>query len=196
MSRATIVSAAPPATTSRDPRAGPYPMGLMALLATVTMLFAAFTAAILVRRSAPDWTPVALPGLVWANLGVLAAASAMVERGRRSLRRGLAGPAASALGAGALLGLLFLAGQVATWSALADRGVLLPTNPHAAFFYTLSAVHGAHALGGVAALGWTWRRARRGAYAPGRDTGLLHAAVFWHYLGLVWLYLLVVLSTL
>lgn len=177
-------------------RPGPYPIGLMALLATVTMLFAAFTAALFVRRTGTDWVPVPLPPIVWANTVILIASSAAVELARASVRRDVSGLPARWLAIATLLGVLFLAGQVGAWRMLAGRGVFLPTSPHAAFFYMLSAVHGAHVLGGLAALTWTLQRTMRGAYTRARHGGLTHAAVFWHFVGGVWVYLLALLSTL
>jgi cytochrome c oxidase subunit 3 len=176
--------------------AGPYPVGLMGILATVLMLFATFTAAILVRRAGTDWIRVPLPLVVWPNTVLLLASSVAVELARRAVRRGGAVRPAQWLGAAGALGVLFLAGQVVAWRDLAARGVFLPTNPHAAFFYMLSAVHGGHVVGGLAALTWTLRRAARGAYTRGRDAGLAHAAIYWHVVAGVWIYLLVVLSTL
>jgi len=175
---------------------GPYPIGLMAILATAAMLFAAFTAALLVRRTGGDWARVELPPIVWVNAALLLASSAAVELGRRAVRRGALPLAAPRLATGGILGALFLAGQILAWRALAARGGFLPTNPYAAFFYMLSAVHGVHVLGGLGGLGWTLRRTIQGAYSPARHTGLTHAAIFWHFVGGVWIYLLVVLSTL
>lgn len=175
-------------------RPGPYPMGLMALLATVAMLFAAFTAALLVRRSGADWVPVELPSIVWANAAVILVSSALIELSKTSLRRGDRAFTPVWLACGAVLGLFFLAGQVVAWRALIDQGILLPSNPHAAFFYMLSAIHGAHVLGGLGALAWTLRRAMGGAYTSSAHTGLSHAAIYWHFVGITWVYLLILLS--
>lgn len=158
-------------------RPGPYPMGLMAVLATVTMLFAAFTAAMLIRRTGPDWARVPVPPVAWANLGVLAASSLALEAARRRARRPWAAIA---------LGFVFVGGQLMVWQTLAARGIFLPTNPHASFLYMLSALHALHVLGGLAALAWTARR----------PASLAHAAIYWHFVGIVWLYLLILLSTL
>lgn len=177
-------------------RSGPYPMGLMAVLATATMLFAAFTAALLVRRTGADWVPVKLPSIVWPNTALLAVSSVLVERARACVRRGGVNRSARWLAIASLLGVLFLAGQILAWRMLAARGVFLPTNPSASFFYMLSAVHGAHVLGGLVALTWALRRALRGAYTAARHAGLTHAAIFWHFVGGLWVYLLVVLNTL
>lgn len=177
-------------------RTGPYPMGTMAILATVAMLFAAFTAALLVRRTGTDWMRVPLPSIVWLNTAVLVASSAAVELARACVRRGSTQRSMRWLAIAGVLGLVFLAGQVIAWLMLADRGVFLPTSPHAAFFYMLSGIHGAHVLGGLVALAWTLRRALRGAYTPAHHAGLNHAAIYWHFVGGVWIYLLIVLSTL
>lgn len=177
-------------------RAGPYPMGLIAILATAAMLFAAFTAALLVRRTGGDWARVDLPPIVWLNTTLLLASSAAVELARGAVRLGAPPLASARLATGGVLGVLFLAGQILAWRALAAGGGFLPSSPYAAFFYMLSAVHGAHVLGGLAALGWTLRRMMRGAYSPTGHAGLTHAAIFWHFVGGVWIYLLVVLSTL
>ncbi len=175
---------------------GPYPMGLMSLLATVAMLFAAFTAALLVRRTGTDWTALALPPIVWLNTAMLLAASVTVELARAGARRGAQTALYRQLRLAAALGVLFLVGQVLAWRSLAAQGVFLPSSPHAAFFYMLTAVHGAHVLGGIGALAYTLRRARHGAYSPTRYTGLTHTAIYWHFVGGVWAYLLVTLSVL
>jgi cytochrome c oxidase subunit 3 len=177
-------------------RPAPYPAGIAAVLVTVGMLFAAFTAALLVRRTGTDWKPVALPPIVWVNTVILLVSSGAVELARAAVRRGDSRRCAGWLAVAGLLGVAFLAGQVVAWRLLALRGVFLPNNPHAAFFYVLSAVHAAHLLGGLAALGWTLRRAARGAHTAAHHAGLTHAAIYWHFVGGVWVFLMIVLSTL
>lgn len=178
------------------PREGAYPAGLMGVLATVTMLFAAFTAALLVRRAGHDWVPVDLPRIVWVNAAVIMASSIAVELGRQAARVGMQPLAYTRIAGGLVLGALFLTGQVMAWRALAARGVFIPTTPHAAFFYLLSAVHGLHVLGGLGALAWAVRRLARSPGLPLARASLAQVAVFWHFVGALWLYLLAVLTIL
>lgn len=184
-----------PSASSWDERHGPYPIGLGVVLVTVAMLFSAFVAALLVRRTGADWTEIELPPLVWVNTGILLLSSAAVELARGAVRRGSREAAVRLLGIAATLGVLFLAGQLAAWHELTAHGLALASGPHAAFFYMLSGTHGAHVLAGVVALFWTRARAARGAYRS-QAAGLTHAAIFWHFVGGVWLSLLAVLTTL
>jgi cytochrome c oxidase subunit 3 len=193
--------------TAALPGFGPYPddrprvrephaIGLVAIVTTVVMLFTAFTAALLIRRSGEDWFHVPLPGIVWVNTLVLLASSGAVERARAAVRVDAAHRTAGWLAAALALGLLFLAGQIVAWRSLGAHGVLPASNPYAAFFYMLSAVHGAHVLGGVGALTWTLVRARAGRYRAAQHGGVTHAAIYWHVVGGVWLWLLAILYTL
>ena len=177
-------------------RTGPYPMGLMVVLATVTMLFSAFVSAVLVRRSGADWEPLRVPPVLWYNTVALVVSSLFVESSRRALRDGRLDLAVRQLGIGAGLGLVFVIGQAFAWFQLAAWGLALRSGPHVAFFYVLSVLHALHLTAGLAALGWTLRRLASGAYSPARHRGLTHAAVFWHFLGGTWLYLFAALLVL
>jgi cytochrome c oxidase subunit 3 len=153
---------------------------LAALLATVVMLFTAFAAAYLERSTAQEgWTRISLPPILWANTLVLALSSVALEWGRRTGRRRLLGAAIAA-------GLVFLGLQVLAWRELRASGVFLPSSPHASFFYVLTGVHGLHLLAGLVAL----------AAALRRPAILGLCAGFWHFLGVVWLYVLLILEVL
>jgi cytochrome c oxidase subunit III len=169
--------------------------GLMAFLGTVSMLFIGFTSAYLIRRASGDWRPLQAPGILWVNTAALLASSVSLEAARKRLRdwdlRGLL-PWVAATG---VLGGLFLAGQILAWRALAAQGVFLASNPHSSFFYMLTGLHGLHLLGGLFWLAAVLVKVRRMAYTPGED-GLRLFATYWHFLGALWLYLLVLLFVL
>lgn len=179
--------------------AAPVPaaqLGLWFFLATTTMLFAGFTSAYLVRQSTgSDWRPVSLPPVVWLNTVALLLSSAALEWGRRTARVARsAGSARRWLLASLMLGLGFLAGQVYAWQQMAARGLTLSAGPHASFFYVLSGVHGVHLIGGIAALGYATVAAWR-ALVP-RAQRLTLCATYWHFMGGLWLYVLLLLLVL
>jgi cytochrome c oxidase subunit 3 len=193
--------------TARDPYAWPDTgdsrerddvrrLGLWMFLATVTMLFAAFTSAYIVRRSGSDWAPVALPRLLWWNTAALAASSVAVEVARWYGTRRLWQAAGVAFDAAMALGIAFVVGQLFAWRQLVSAGVYLPSNPHASFFYMMTGAHAVHVVAALVVLAWgTTSTQAAAARDPRRwDFAMGICRTFWHYLGVVWVYLFLLLT--
>ena len=178
-------------TTSRlEPAPSPARTGVWVGIAAITMSFTAYTSALIVRQgSGGDWQHVALPKILFLNTLFLLASSGTLETARRRVAAGRAG---GAWVAGTLiLGLGFLVGQLVAWRQLAAAGLYLSSNPASDFFYVFTALHGLHLLGGVAALGYLFARLRaEPARAP-----MGAVALYWHFMGVLWLYLLLILVT-
>ncbi|HEY8149315.1 MAG TPA: cytochrome c oxidase subunit 3 [Vicinamibacteria bacterium] len=172
----------------------PAQFGVWAFLGTVTMLFIGFTSAYIVRRTGIDWRPLPLPRLLWWNTAALLMSSAALEVARRRRaaldRSGLR----AWLGATALLAAVFVAGQFQAWRLLRALGFFLSSNPHSSFFYMLSGVHLFHLGGGLVWFALVLYRLRGPRYAAaggGRTLSLF--ATYWHFLGLLWVYVLVLI---
>jgi cytochrome c oxidase subunit 3 len=170
----------------------PTRFGLWAFLGTVSMLFAGFTSAYVLRRASADFRPFAAPALLWWNTLVLLASSVALEVARRRLRGWDLPGARGFLSATGLLGVLFAAGQLLAWRQLAAGGLFLATNPSSSFFYLLTGMHGLHLAGGLAWFGVVRVRLARLALTPGQD-GLGLFATYWHYLAALWIYLVLLL---
>ena len=170
-------------------------LGLWMFLATVTMLFAAFTSAYVVRRSGADWRHVALPSILWLNTLVLAASSVALEAGRIGGERGRWLSASAAVALAFLLGVGFVGGQYAAWRQMVAAGVYLPTSPHSSFFYMLTAVHATHVVAALVVLAWAGVATIRGSLNPRIWAARMTLCrTFWHYLGAVWLFLFTLVS--
>lgn len=168
-------------------------LGVWIALAPIGMLFLAFGSAYVVRRGlGQEWIPVALPLLVWVNTAVLVASSITLEAGRRAARR-QRGDGPWVVGT-FLLGVAFLAGQVLAWLQLTAEGIGLATTAYGSFFYVLTAAHGLHLLLGVGAVGaaaaWPRGRDPRGV---SRADAVRLAAIYWHFMTLVWIGVLLLL---
>ena len=87
----------------------------------------------------------------------------------------------------ALLGATFLALQIHVWADLWGQGLVPSTGQFASVFYLLTVVHGLHVAVGVVALGWLARRAARGAFTPAQHVSVGAWAYYWHFVGVVWL---------
>jgi cytochrome c oxidase subunit 3 len=158
-------------------------MGMKLALAGIGMLFTALTSAYVVRHGLdPDWHAVRMPRILVANTLALIISSLSLEVFRRHPEERLWLVLSQAMG------VLFVAGQVVAWRQLQAQGVYLSNNPHAAFFYVLTAAHGVHILGGLFALGGVTvvAEARRMRW-------LAVASLYWHSMGALWLYLMFLL---
>ena len=157
------------------------------------MLFVAFTTTYLGHRQDGTWPAVPLPPVLWLDTGILLASSAVLAWGRRDLRQGnLAGFRRDVTAAWGL-GLAFLGGQLLAWRQLIRLGVYLSSNAHSSFFYLLTGAHGAHLLGGLVALGVILPRVWSEAAPPEGSTALNMAALYWHFLTGLWVYVFVLL---
>jgi cytochrome c oxidase subunit 3 len=165
--------------------------GLYVLLAASTMVFAAFTSAMVVRRGlSGDWVSIHKPPVLWINTVILLASSAALELARRALRRRTREQFNAWWTIGTALGVLFLGGQALAWQQLRDSGVLISTNPSSSFFYVLTASHAAHLLAGVVALLYVDVQALRLSLGPAKRTAIDISTVFWHFLDALWIYLM------
>jgi cytochrome c oxidase subunit 3 len=186
-----------PAGDPREPSASdPTGFGLWVLLGTISMLFIGFTSAFIFRRISSDWIPIHAPSLLWASTLALSASSGALEIARRRLRRGAShdGVQHWVLLTG-LLGGIFVAGQVASWRQLAAQGLFLSANPHSDFFYVLTGVHVVHVLAALIWFAVVLTKVSRRQYVAGTN-GLGLFATFWHFLAVLWIYLLFVLFVL
>jgi len=166
--------------------------GLWVLLAASTMVFAAFTSAMVVRRGlSDDWASTPKPPILFLNTAVLLLSSAALDMARRALKAGARERFNTWWTTGTVLGFLFLGGQTIAWLQLKDAGVFISTNPSSSFFYVLTACHAFHLLGGLCALLYVDVQALRLRLGPAKRTAIDISAIFWHFLDGLWLYLMV-----
>ena len=162
-------------------------------LAGIVMFFMALTSSFLVRKGlGGDWVSFVLPRIVWVNTLALLASSVTIQIALGQLRQGAVASFRQWWTLTTALGLFFLAGQVAAWRQLAAQGVFLATNPSSSFYYLLTALHGVHLLGGILALLYVmFRRWQR--LQIDQLTAATLAAIYWHFMDGLWLFLLALL---
>jgi cytochrome c oxidase subunit III len=175
----------------------PASTGIWVILAAIGMTFAALTSALVVRKGgATDWRHFTLPSILYLNTLILLASSVTLEFARKRVaafmaagRTGIANPAPwlySTLG----LGLAFVAGQYVAWHQLKAQGLYLATNPSSSFFYVFTAAHALHLIGG---LGGMVRVIAKLNNASLRRSTLDATSRYWHFMDVLWVYLLLLL---
>jgi cytochrome c oxidase subunit 3 len=166
--------------------------GIWVGIFAIIMSFAALTSALLVRQGSGEWSHIVIPPILYANTATLLLSSFTMEMSRRALARSAS--VSTWLGITLLLGLSFVAGQYLAWRHLAAQGLYLATNSNSSFLYVFTGMHALHLLGGIAVLVYLLGRII-GGHASLRHHLLDNTAVYWHFMGGLWLYLLFVIST-
>src|SRR5208282_36465 len=184
--RGTLDYSPPPSSTA-----------IWVVLFAITMMFAALTSALIVRKgSSLDWRTFTLPPVLYLNTLLLVASSVTLEVSRRRVATFMGGlksqiqSPARWLYMTLFLGLLFVAGQYVAWSQLRAGGLYLATNPSSSFFYLLTVTHALHVLGGIGGLIYVIRKLSKSVL---RRNQLDATARYWHFMGILWLYLLLLL---
>jgi cytochrome c oxidase subunit 3 len=172
----------------------PAKLGLGVFLAVVGSLFALFISAYSMRMNMVDWRALPVPRLLWFNTGVLILSSVALQWAHVAARRDDTDGAIIGLCAGGAFAVTFLVGLLLAWQQLRVAGYFLASNPANSFFYLITAVHGLHLMGGLVALGRTTAKVWRGAGMTQVRLSVELCAIYWHFLLLVWLVLLGLLT--
>src|SRR5437667_3294805 len=169
-------------------------IGLGVFLAVVGSLFALFVSAYSMRMNMVDWRALPVPSLLWFNTGVLILSSVALQWAYMAARRNDIDGVIVGLCAGGASGVTFLVGQLVAWQQLRAAGYFLASNPANSFFYLRTALHGLHLIGGLVALGRTTAKVWRGAEMIQVRLSVELCAIYWHFLLLVWVVLLCLLT--
>lgn len=177
----------------------PIRTGIWVGLATIGMMFAAFTSAAIVRQgSSDDWQHIVLPRILFFNTAILILSSITLEIARRRVSVYARGENASQinplawLGTTFGLGIVFVFGQFVAWSQLKAQGVYLASSPTSSFFYVMTVVHALHVTGGLAGLARVILKTGGHVFTLRRST-LDGTTYYWHFMGALWIYLLLLL---
>lgn len=166
---------------------------LFLALGGITTLFLVVVAVWwLLRRDALAWNGAGAPGAtgsMWLSTLLLLASGLAVELAARTEG---SRPRATRLwlDASLVLGVLFLLAQTRLWLELWRAGFVPARSTQAAGFFALTGLHALHVLGGLLFLAALTLRRRR---APARPTSVRLGAIYWHYMGALWLVLFTLL---
>lgn len=168
-------------------------IGMWLFLASLTMLFgASMLGYVLIRLSSaamPDQRFLQLPWTLWISTALVISASYTIHQALRSAQHQRPEQLKRYLPITLVLAIAFVAVQIPSLvTMLARHASLRETGVHLyGLVFTLVVLHAAHVAGGVIALIAVTRRAFAGVYDHEHYTGVYHAALYWHFLDIVWL---------
>ena len=166
------------------------------IIATI-LFFGALTSAYIVSRgieiSKGTWLVINIPSLFAYTTGVLVISSVTLQWSLWMARKDDFKRALAGLSATFVLGLFFLAGQMLGWRDMAESGVIFASSNAGNFMYVFTGFHSLHLVAGLIYLVVVLVRTLRGKYTAGNLVGYENCVTFWHFLGLLWIYLFIFL---
>lgn len=190
-----------PYTATARPDTGLYnaKLGVWLFLASEVMLFGAlFSTYVLLRVNAPTWPhgyDILNVPLATFNTVVLISSSVTMVMAWASLMMKNFGKYRMYMGSTILLAIVFLVVKYFEYSAKFNSGLYPGTSTFLAIYFTITALHGLHIVGGVIVNAYLWGPGRKmWETDPQRFTNRVEVAgLYWHFVDLVWIFLFPVL---
>lgn len=157
-------------------------------LGTVVMFFMALTSAYLVKRSDGVWVLFQLPKVLYITTIMIVVSSIILQLGyhfseKKNVFR-------TSLVVTMALGIVFLVGQFYAYIDLVQHNVYLSGgNASGSFVYIITGLHGLHIISAIIVLIFMLCSHRN--LNPKEVPSFKLGVVYWHFLGILWIYLLV-----
>ncbi|TBW30166.1 cytochrome c oxidase subunit 3 [Gramella sp. KN1008] len=161
---------------------------------SMAMTFAGLTSAYVVSKNRPDWlTDFQLPlSFLWSTL-VIIASSGTLLLSKQSIKAGNRKNATAFLIGTLILAILFVVFQYYSFSEIIQQGYYFTGSESTittSFIYVLVLVHLAHlAIGIIVLLVLIYNHFKQ-RYHKGQMLGFELGATFWHFVDILWLYLI------
>ena len=167
---------------------------LWVAMGSMVMLFGGLTSGYIVRKEEVDWLLIDLPVPFYLSTLLICLSSLAMFWATRSAKGGQLSNVKIGLGLTLVLGLGFVGSQFMAWQQLVDAGFYLSgSGVSASFLYVLTGLHLAHLAGGLIAVLVTFLNSLTEQYNAQRMRGIELCSIYWHFLGALWVYLLLFL---
>lgn len=166
---------------------------LWLFIVSIVMLFASLTSAYIVKKADGGWFKFPLPieftiSTVVIVLSSISMQLAVVFDKKKNLIL-----EQTMMAITVVLGIVFLWMQVQGWHQLPVEFGGVKSNDSGNFLYVLSGAHGAHIISGLVYLLIVFGRLLT-IKDSSKGVGIMNCATFWHFLGLLWIYLFIFLK--
>lgn len=171
----------------------PKKFAMWIFIASVVMLFASLTSGYIVRQAEGNWVYFDLPNLFYSTSVVIILSSVTMQLAYIAAKRDNIAKAKILITLTTVLGLVFLGGQFMAWKELIANNVFFVGNPSGSFLYVLTGLHGVHLVSAIIFLLIMLNSAFKNRINSGNLAPLEMCTTYWHFLGVLWLYLFVFL---
>jgi cytochrome c oxidase subunit 3 len=166
-------------------------------IVSITMIFASLTSAYIFKQADVRWLTFDLPEVLGYSSVIIAISSVFMQASYFFVKKNEIGKALISLLATLVLGFAFLIMQWKGWEKLVEMGIYVggvdrtgqPVNVAGSFVYVLMGVHAFHLITGIVFLMIvTWATFRYQVHSKSM-TRMEMCAIYWHFLGALWIYL-------
>ncbi len=181
------------AMEKKNTKIHPHKFNLWVAIASILMMFAGLTSAYIVKRNQANWQTFDLPVAFWYSTVVIVLSSFTLVMAVRAFKQRMMSKYRWLMAATLLLGSLFIVLQVIGFQQLWNLGITLQGNVSYSFLYIIVGLHGAHVIGGIIALVVMCLQAFRTSVRNYSIVPVELMNTYWHFVDILWLYLLVFL---
>lgn len=178
-------------STENKKRMHPHKFTLWVAIGSILMMFAGLTSAFIVKSNQVNWKTVALPKVFWVSTAAILVSSLTIQLALRSFKQREMSQYRMLIAATLLLGIVFVFLQWKGFNALWDLKVTFKGAGAGQFLYVIFGLHGLHVIAGVVALSVMFVKAFFGSAKLYSSIPVEIAATYWHFVDLLWIYLLV-----
>ena len=165
---------------------------LWVAIGSITMFFGGLTSAYLVTRGGADWLLIEFPKEFYYSTALILTSSLFLFFAKKATQKEYYNQQLFFLITTLCLGIGFVFFQIEGWKNLVGQNIHFTdktTESRGPFLYTLTLSHLIHLAGGVISLIVVIFVAAKKKYTPKNVLGLELASIYWHYLGILWIYL-------
>tara|TARA_B100000963_G_scaffold345634_1_gene349905 strand:+ start:1122 stop:1700 length:579 start_codon:yes stop_codon:yes gene_type:complete len=171
-------------------------MMLLFSMLSIAMTFAGLTSAYIVSKARPDWLKnFELPLSFSLSTAIIVLSSITIWIAKKNLKKNNNSKSTNWLFITFILGVLFIILQFVGFNSLISKGFFFTgaqSTITTSFLYVLTVLHLAHLFAGMIVLTVVIYNNHKGKYKK-EKLGFELAVTFWHFLGILWLYLFVFL---
>jgi cytochrome c oxidase subunit III len=162
-------------------------------IVTIIMLFASQTSAYLVRRAEGNWKEFEIPTIFYVSTGVLLISSVFMHLAYKAAKKDNFASLKLFISLCFGFGVVFLVLQAIGWTQLQELGIYVKGNPAESFYYMLTGLHFFHLITGLGVLAYSFWAVLKMKVHSKNMIQMEVAATYWHFLDLLWVYLLLFL---
>ena len=165
-------------------------------IGSIVMLFAGLTSGYIVRQAEGNWKFFELPSVFYISSIIILISSFTMQMAVRAVKKDELAQVKTFLLITLGLGLAFVFTQFLGWNELVKNDVYFADKltPSGSFFYVITGLHLAHLAFGLLGLVITGSKSIRERYNSKNYLGISLCAIYWHFLGGLWIYLFVFLA--